>query len=134
MDREPDSLTKQREINFCKLRPDDQVRDAAALLAGIDGVYAATPAGPYALYVRYDVTRITLEVIEQSLTDLGYHLASNLLYKLKRALYYYTEETQRRNLGLQGNCDTCRQIFINHYERRPHGCRDSRPEYWRHYQ
>ncbi len=133
MEQDPTSLIKHREVQFCILRPDDQAQAAALLLEGVDGVLYARAVSRHLLLVGYDVTQITLHVIDQALTELGFHLASNLLSKLKRALYYYTEETQRQNIGL-GNADTSVQVFINRYQRIRHGCRDFRPEHWRRYQ
>ncbi len=129
----PDDLFKQREIAFCLLRPDDQAQAAGALLSGIDGVHHAEPQSQTLLLVRYDLSRITLQVIEESLIELGFHLSSNLMSKLKRALYYYTEETQRANMGLENETSTSIQVFINRYQRLNHGCRDGRPEHWRGY-
>lgn len=133
MEPDIDNLIKHREIQFCALRPDPQAHDAGLLLSDIDGVQQVQPLSANLLHVHYDVTRITLQVIDQALTELGFHLSSNLLAKLKRALYYYTEETQRANLGLDKGCDTCIQVFVNRYEKLRHGCRDDRPAHWRGY-
>jgi hypothetical protein len=127
-------LVKQREITFCLLRPDDQSHDAAELLRGVDGVHEVVRVSRQQLLVTYDVTLITLAAIDAALTELGFHLANNLLAKLKRALWYYTDETQRANLGLDQGGDTNVQVFIARYQRLKHGCRDSRPEHWRQYQ
>lgn len=133
MERDLDTQIKTREIYFCLLRPDDQAADAARFLKDVDGVLEAEPHGTRQLMVTYDVTVITLNMIDDALIELGFHLANNLLAKLKRALYYYTDETQRANLGLDG-ADTNLQVFINRYQRLQHGCRDGRPEHWRRYQ
>ena len=64
-----------------------------------------------------------------------YHLDNSLLCKLKRALFYYTEETQRENLAITQEGDLIqRDVFVNRYQRATHGCRDPQPEYWREYQ
>lgn len=133
MDQDPASLLKHREIQFCSLRPDDQAGAASQLLEGMDGIVYARPVNRHQLQVGYDITHLTLNVIDEALTELGFHLASNLMAKLKRALYYYTEETQRQNMGL-GTADTSVQVFIARYQRLRHGCRDVRPEHWRRYQ
>jgi hypothetical protein len=83
--------------------------------------------------VRYDIRQISLQFIEGVLTDLGFHLSSKLSFQLMRALYYYTEEVQRANLGLAANCRECVQVFVQSYQRRRHGCQDRRPEHWRNY-
>ena len=126
-------LIKHREIHFATLRPDDQAHDASLLLSDVEGIQKVQPVSPYLLLVSYDVSKISLKAIDALLTELGYHLSSKLFPKLKRALYYYTEETQRINLGLDGGCKECIKLFINRYQRLQHGCRDDRPEHWRNY-
>lgn len=133
MDRDESDLLKRRELNFCTLRPDKQVEAARAMLEPLDGIHSLEPLSDYALQVEYDITQITLEAIETLLTDLGFHLSSKLLFKLRRALYYYTEETLRINLGLEGGIKDCKQLFINRYEHLNHECRDQLPEHWRNY-
>jgi hypothetical protein len=103
------------------------------MLDGMDGVHEVNPAEPHLLFVRYDITIITLSLIEEVLVEFGYHLDNSLMHKLKRALYAYTEETQRANLGLEGENTADRKVFIQNYLRRRHGCRDERPEHWRGY-
>ncbi len=133
MDTDPDSRIKHREILFCTLRPDDQAKAASLLLNGVEGVLYARPVGDTQLLVGYDIRHVTLNIIDDALTELGFHLANHLMAKFKRALYYYTEETQRQNMGLE-QCNTGVHVFIQRYQRLQHGCRDGRPEYWRKYQ
>lgn len=126
---------KQREIVFCPLHPDrHQAHSAALLLLNIEGVQHVEALAAHRLLVRYDISMVTLAVIESALTEIGFHLDNALLLKLKRALYYYTEETERANLGCS-DCQarTTRDVFIKEYQRRQHGCRDPRPAHWRHY-
>ena len=128
-------LIKQREIVFSPLHPDrNQAHSAALILIGVDGVQHAAPLSPVRLLVRYDIRQITLAIIEEALREVGFHLDNALLLKLKRALYDYTEETERANHG----CPACqhkttRDVFIKHYQNREHGCRDRRPLHWRNY-
>ncbi|MFU8838044.1 MAG: hypothetical protein ACNA75_07040 [Thiohalomonadaceae bacterium] len=116
------------------MHPDaTQAHSASLMLDGMDGVHEVNPAEPHLLFVRYDITIITLGLIEEVLVEFGYHLDNSLMHKLKRALYAYTEETQRANLGLEGENTADRKVFIQNYLRRRHGCRDERPEHWRGY-
>lgn len=135
MDRGHDELIKLREVMFCALNPDPrQAHTATLLLQGLDGIVEAEPLGDHLLQVRYDVTVITLRGIEEMLVEVGFHLASNLMSKLKRALYYYTEDTQRANLGLDGQTAARNvKVFVQRYQQLRHGCRDDRPEHWRNY-
>ena len=129
------ALHKQREISFFEFHPDPHQSDSAVqLLSNITEIDSCESSGPRSLIVCYSLNNITLEVIELLLVELGFHLETGLLYKLSRALYYYTEEVQRDNLGINNNSavDT-KMIFMNRYQHVLHGCRDSRPSYLRHY-
>ncbi len=96
------------------------------------GVQESSVLTDHQLQVGYDLTHVSLQQIESSLQDQGFHLDNSLLCKLKRALYYYTEENERINRGLQGP-EANTQVYVNRYQRLPHGCRDERPEHWRNY-
>lgn len=126
---------KHREICFRGPHPDSaQAQSAALLLSDLEGVHAVhlCPTNQYVLHISYDVRYICLQFIEEILVEVGYHLDNSLLLKVKRAVYYYTEEIERQNHGCQNeNCT--RNIFIENYRRHVHGCRDERPEYWRKY-
>lgn len=128
-------MIKQRDILFHPLHPDPRpARSAALLLNEIDGVEYVEALTETRLQVHYNLHKITLAIIEEALGEVGFHLDNALLIKLKRALYYYSEETERANLGCPAcQIKTTREIFVKHYRNREHGCRDPRPEHWRHY-
>lgn len=130
-----DSLFMEREIEFQTLHPDpDQAGSAAVLLLEIDGVERSEAIGPQTLQVVYHLLAITLADIECLLERNGFHLDNGLVYKLRRALYHYTEETQRANLGCpKGDANCTQKVFVNRYRKREHGCQDDRPEHWRQY-
>jgi hypothetical protein len=130
-----DDRIKRREIVFSSLHPDPrQAETAAALLEGVEGILLAEPRTPHSLWIHYHIEITCLADIETLLGSSGFHIDNNLLNKLKRALAYYTEDTQRDNLGCprgESNCTT--KVFISSYRRREHGCRDDRPKHWRRY-
>jgi hypothetical protein len=130
-----DRPIKQREIQFRTLDPEDnQALAAMQMLADLEGVVHLNMLHAECLIVHYDLHFLTLAEIEQMLHSVGFHLDNNLFVKLRRALYYYTEETERANLGIDASqFQTTREVFIRHYRNRPHGCRDQRPHHWRHY-
>lgn len=131
---EAEELIKRRELRFCHLHPDpNQARSALLLLSDAAGVVDITLADELCLYITYDVRYMTLDAIEKVLIRLGYHLDSRLLYRMKRALYSYSEETQRANLGVSESTDNTTQVFVKRYSSNYHGCRDKRPEHWRKY-
>jgi len=129
-----EELIKRRELRFCHLHPDpNQARSALLLLSDAEGVLDISLANESCLYITYDIRHLTLDAIEKVLIRLGYHLDNRLLYRMKRALYSYAEETQRANLGVSESTDNTTQVFVKRYTSNYHGCRDKRPEHWRKY-
>jgi hypothetical protein len=134
MERETRTLVKHREIRFSRLHPDEQQAHTASLmLSDVEGIHLLRPVDSHLLQVSYNITCLNLKLIEDVLIDLGFHLDNSLMIKLKRALYYYTEEVERANLGVEECGCADRVVFINRYLKRRHGCRDERPEHWRSY-
>ena len=134
--RQPDSV-KHREIGFRGPHPDpQQAHSAAQVLTCVEGVMSASVISPARnlLHVSYDLSLIGLQGLESLLLELGFHLDDSLLFKLKRALYYFTEQNELDNLGASRYQDrSTRDVFVRCYRCRNHGCRDQRPEYWRKY-
>jgi hypothetical protein len=125
-------LEKEREIVFHAL-PVGQVDRALSLLEGLEGVRAESGALPNQLRVRYHVCEYTLESLEVALSSQGFHLDNGLLSKLKRALAYFCESVQRRNLAANEPDAKSQQAFVKVYERHLHGDSDETPEEWREY-
>ena len=128
-------LKKQREIIFDPLHPDpNQAQSATLALNDFNGIEQIDVLSPLRLIVRYHLSEVTLADIEFVLRELGYHLDNSIMSKMKRALYAYTEETERANMGYNSSQgQSTRDVFIKHYQKRPHGCRDPRPSHWRGY-
>ncbi len=128
-------LIKYREIVFADSQPDAlQASSAALLLDNVEGVLDVQALSPTQIAISYHLLQISLEQIENALTEAGFNLSIRPLDRIRRALYYYAEDTQRANNGcVRGECKCTRKIFINRYEQLAHGCRDSRPEHWRKY-
>jgi hypothetical protein len=126
---------KHRLIPFSELHPDkNQARTAGLFLAEMEGVLSVEPLSAIALKVSYDVLQTTFSEIEEAIGELGLHLDRNLMYRLKSALWHYTEETLRANCGcLRGESNCTRQVFAQRFEKRDHSCRDHKPEHWRRY-
>jgi len=129
------TFSKQRDVMFYPLHDEEaQALAASKMLSDIDGIEIAHAVSDIHLVVRYDLRYFTLTDIEELLTTVGFHLDNNLLIKLKRALYKYTEETERANMGsLEGLSNSTRGAYISRYQNLPHGCRDKRPSHWRNY-
>ena len=127
-------LIKRRELRFCHLHPNpEQARSALLLLSDADGIVDVQYVDELCLYISYDLRSLTLQAIEEALIELGYHLDGRLIYRMTRALYAYSEETQRANLDSAIETDNTTSVFIQRYSSNYHGCRDTRPEHWRKY-
>lgn len=127
-------LIKRREIRFCQFHPDrNQAQSALLLLSDAEGIVDIQFGNELCLFVSYDVRMLTLQAIEDILVRLGYHLDNRLLSRMKRALYSYSEETQRANLGFAEVSDSTTAVFVKRYSVNYHGCRDKRPQHWRRY-
>ncbi len=126
---------KHREITFKDLHPNtDQARTAARFLADVDGILGLEAQSTTLIKVSYDVLAVTLKEIEEALVELGLHLENRLIFRIKRALHYYTEETLRANCGCpEGTSNCTTKVFAIRYQALDHGCRDQRPEHWRRY-
>lgn len=128
----PCDLEKDREIVFHAL-PVGQAERARVLLEGLDGVVVTIGSDHNRLLVRYHVCEYTLEGLETALMSQGFHLDNSLLSKLRRALAYFCEGVQRRNVAANEPDIKSQQAFMNVYERHLHGDRDDTPEEWRSY-
>ena len=128
---------KHRDIGFRDPHPDPQQAQSAVLvLADIEGVLRVSIPDQKrnVISISYDLSQIDLSIIEFLLIEMGFHLDNSLLAKIKRALYYFTEENQVQNLALQQKQDqSTRDIFMRCYRCKSHGCRDERPDHWRKY-
>jgi hypothetical protein len=137
MDEPHPESVKHREIGFRDPHPDPhQATTALVLLADIEGIVHASIPDPARNSVRvsYDLSRICLRVVEALLQELGFHLDNSLMSRLKRALYYYTEENEMQSQSAHDSQDySTREIFMRCYRCKMHGCRDERPEHWRNY-
>jgi hypothetical protein len=128
----PCDLEKDREIVF-HILPEGQVERALVLLDGMEGLTALAGGEATHLQVRYNVCEYTLEGLELALSNQGFHLDNSLLCKLKRALAYFCESVQRRNIAANEPDIKSQQAFVKVYERHLHGDRDETPEEWRDY-
>ena len=126
---------KQHDIHFRNVDPAaNDAREALLLLMDTQGIINIQALTPDCIQIRYDLRHISLQIIETALAEVGFHLDNSLLSKMKRALFYYTEETQLMNQGYQHDqASSTLDIFVNYYDQREHGGRDERPEYLRRY-
>jgi hypothetical protein len=135
MDIDDDERIKLRQINFRDLHPErDDARTAAGFLKAVDGVLSIEPVSRVLLNLSYDLSQTCLQEIEEALDELGLHLDNSIMFRIKRALYYYTESTFRENCDCKrGDSNCTKRVFATRYRALEHGCRDQRPEHWRRY-
>jgi hypothetical protein len=135
--RDDTDLIKHRDIGFQGPQAErEPAEQALLLLSDVEGMEQVSLLEGQRIGVSYDLRRLSYVELESALIEVGFHIDQNLLYKLKRALWTYTEATQRANLGLEapgcvGQC--AEKVFVRHYRSRSHGCRDARPRHWRRY-
>ena len=124
---------RQRSIWLTEPSQDPDYADSAAdLLRNARGVIHVEVARSDHLLVSYNVREITLQILEALLTEFGYKLRTSLFCRTMRALCYYIEDIECTSCK-HNQADCTRDAFITRYLRRPHGCRDHRPEYLRRY-
>ena len=135
MDMENKEFIKHRDILFMTVQEeDDPARIAMDLLQDIEGIGSVDYQNACALSISYNILKITLMDIDDALREVGFHLDNSIISKLKRALFYFTEETQLANLGYDhSESKSTTEIFINRYNQMEHGCRDERPTHLRQY-
>ena len=110
----------------------ERVHSAAHLLRDVKGITEVRIVSRNRLVVRYNVRQITLQVIEALLREFGYQLETGLMCRCLRAVFYYLEDIECSD-PIHDQAECTRDVFITRYLRRPHGCRDQRPDYLRRY-
>ncbi len=118
---------KHRELRFDRLRP-QQVEEARKLLQGLDGMDVDTGEAPHSLSIWYELRDYSLEGLETALTRQGFHLDNSLYCKLVRAVVYFCEETQLRNMRVPERLiKKSHEVYSKAWEHHPHGDHDDTP-------
>lgn len=129
------AATKQREILLNPNHPDpNQAQTAWLFLCHIPGIEHIDVLSPTLLIVHYYLEHVTLDEIESHLIEHGHTLDNSISSRIRRAIYHYTDETERANLFSPDLFSkSTLDISINQYQHENHGCRDKRIKYWRDY-
>lgn len=118
---------KHRELRFNKLRS-WQVEQAKVLLSALEGLEVAPGMLPNSLSVWYEITDYTMEGLESALIERGFHLENTLYCKLIRALVYFSEDTQLRNMRQPERLlKKSNEIYSKAWDHHPHGDHDDTP-------
>ena len=127
-------IRKERSILFAKFPP-GQIPEASDFLGKIEHLEVEPLIEQRTLDVAYDLYEHSLEEIETTLQDKGFHLDNTLLNKLMRALIYYIEETQLHNLEAPERLlkKSQNEAYTHAWEQHPHGDHDDTPPEWREY-
>ena len=90
MTAETEELTKSREICFLiEKSGQQQAVKANQLLEGLEGIQKVHVSKGVCITLDYDLSIVTMRIIEEALTEVGFRLQNGLLTRLKRAFYYY---------------------------------------------
>ena len=127
-------VAKTREIRF-KDFPPGQAAQAWRSLAALRGVRVEAGPDELTLIVHYNVLDFTLQLLDEALTNAGFHLDRSLLIRLHRALIYYVEDTQLHNMEAPEKRlkRSSEDAYVKAWEHRPHGDHDDTPPEWREY-
>ena len=118
---------KHRELRFDHQHP-EHVEQARTLLSGLEGMDLDTGLAPYSLSIWYDISDYSLEGLDAALVRQGFHLDNSLYSKLMRALVYFCEETQMRNMRVPERLiKKSHEVYSKAWEHRSHGDRDETP-------
>lgn len=118
---------KQREIRFDHARP-EQVEEARQLLSSLEDLELDVGAHDDGLTVRYSIHHYTLQGLETALIRQGFHLDNSVVHQLGRAVIYFCEETQLRNMQQPERLiKKSHEVYSKVWDKHPHGDHDDTP-------
>ncbi|MBL8491850.1 MAG: hypothetical protein JNM82_13805, partial [Rhodocyclaceae bacterium] len=98
------------------------------LLEGLDGIVIEPGNVPNGISVWYEISEYTMEGLEAALIDQGFHLENTLYCKMVRALVYYCEDTQLRNMRQPERLiKKSHEVYSKAWDHHPHGDHDDTP-------
>ena len=118
---------KQREIRFDHTRP-EQVEEARLLLSGLRALDVDLGHHDHSLTVYYDIREYTLQGLETALVRHGFQLDHSVVVQLGRAIVYFCEETQLRNMRQPERLiKKSNEIYSKAWDLHLHGDHDETP-------
>lgn len=125
-------LMKHRELRFCKRCP-RTLDEALRLLEQLGGV-TVTSQRDRAVAIEYHLTDHSFRSIERAFRRHGFVLDASLAMRFIRALLYFCEDTQLRNLRQPERLiKKSNEIYVQAWEHHPHGDHDDTPSELREY-
>lgn len=123
---------KHRELRFAPNHA-DQVAAVGKLLGGLENMDVEPGPGSHSLSIWYEISDYTLEGLETALRRQGFVLHDSLYCKVARALVYFCEETQLRNMRMPERLiKKSNEIYSKAWEKHRHGDHDETPPDLRH--
>lgn len=120
---------KCRDIRFSHAKPDaDHAEKARQLLVDVSGIESMTIISTHCLRLRYDIRKLTLQMLESALKSVGFDLDNSLTARIKRGIYAYCEDAHRSSLHLEEISNEHPALNVPE-----HFTHDPRPDNWRNY-
>lgn len=125
-------LMKHRELRFCRRCP-RTLDEALRLLEKLGGV-AVTGHRDRAVAIEYRLTDHSFRSIERAFRKQGFVLDASLIMRFMRAVLYFCEDTQLRNLRQPERLiKKSNEIYVQAWEHHAHGDHDDTPSELREY-
>lgn len=130
------SHNQQRQIQFEPNQDEGcDIDTAVIILNNIEGIYETRKINANILSVGYSLEKLTLEMIEELFTELGFRLDNNFINQSKRVLFYYVEECHRinNNLCTDDNIKLDPKVLLANYFAQSHENADVDMGHWKKY-
>ena len=125
-------LMKHRELRFSP-RSDARIDEARCLLSA-QGNITVTGRRGRALTIEYSLDEHSFRSIEWLMREHGLHTDTGLVMRIIRAVLYFCEDTQLRNLCQPERLiKKSNEIYVKAWQHHPHGDHDDTPSELRDY-
>ena len=128
LDCEPDTLLKRHALHF-QHAPAGQVEAARERLQAVSHLLVEPGLDPLILWVTYSIEHHRFEEICSLLASMGFLLDESIYFRLLRAFWRYSEETQWHNLhSPERLIKQSSEVYVQAWDRHLHGDHDETPE------
>lgn len=126
---EPQTLRKRHLLKF-QHAPEGQVEAARARLLGQPHLTVeASGRDDLSLWISYSIEHTSFEEICVQLAAMGFLLDESLHFRILRAFWRYSEETQLHNLrSPERLIKQSNEVYVQAWAHHPHGDHDDTPE------
>ena len=125
-------LMKHRELRFSK-HGFERIDEAGRFLTALGSITVTGRRGS-ALAIEYSLAEHSFRCIEKLLRAQGFLLDASLSMRLIRAVLYFCEDTQMRNLRQPERLiKKSNEIYVKAWQHHPHGDHDDTPTELRDY-